>query len=76
MIHSDTSTAPDNTPPGTARLKDYFCPFCSHKLFRGDVKEFRLVCQECNQLVDSSALDAPEEVSATDTLSPAAEESA
>lgn len=37
-------------------LKDYFCPFCNHKLFRGNVTAFKQVCLECNKLVDSTAL--------------------
>ncbi len=41
------------TPPV---LKDYFCPFCGHKLFRGDVNEFNMVCQECNKLVNSKEM--------------------
>lgn len=42
-----------NTQP---ELKDYFCPFCHAKLFRGHVNEFKMVCQECNRLVDSRQL--------------------
>lgn len=37
-------------------LKDYFCPFCHAKLFKGHVNEFKMVCQECNRLVDSRQL--------------------
>jgi len=40
----------------TPELKDYFCPFCHCKLFRGNVSEFKMVCQECNRLVDSNKL--------------------
>lgn len=52
----------------TAELKDYFCPFCHAKLFRGKVSDFKLVCQECNRLVDSSKLpgDADKEDAAKD----------
>ena len=51
--HSADSTAKQ---PATD-LKDYFCPFCGHKLFRGNVNEFRMVCQECNRLVDSNKIE-------------------
>lgn len=37
-------------------LKDYYCPFCNAKLFRGNVKDFKMVCQNCNRLVDSAQL--------------------
>ncbi len=40
-----------------AELKDYHCPFCGHKLFRGKVRDFRMVCHECNRLVDSKKLE-------------------
>ena len=35
-------------------LKDYFCPFCNFKLFRGNVIEFNMVCSHCNKLVRST----------------------
>ncbi len=38
-------------------FKDYFCPFCGHRLFRGKVRDFRMVCHECNQLIDSKKLE-------------------
>lgn len=38
-------------------FKDYFCPFCSQRLFRGKVRDFKMVCQECNRLVDSKKLE-------------------
>ncbi len=58
-------TTPDSFDQenNTQKLKDYYCPFCNHKLFRGNVKEFKMVCQECNRLVDSNNLDP---VTATD----------
>lgn len=37
----------------TDGLQDYFCPFCGHKLFRGKVSEFNMVCSNCNKLVRS-----------------------
>ncbi|MCG8687096.1 MAG: hypothetical protein MI892_19600 [Desulfobacterales bacterium] len=37
----------------TPELKDYYCPYCGYKLFRGSVNEFKMVCMECNRLVDS-----------------------
>ena len=37
-------------------FKDYYCPFCGHRLFRGKVRDFRTVCHECNRLVDSRTL--------------------
>ncbi len=36
-----------------SNIRDYYCPFCNATLFRGHVNEFRMVCQECNRLVDS-----------------------
>jgi uncharacterized Zn finger protein (UPF0148 family) len=42
----------------TAGLTDYFCPFCNHKLFRGKVTEFNMVCSNCNKLVRSSNIPA------------------
>ncbi|HCY85176.1 MAG TPA: hypothetical protein DHV36_08585 [Desulfobacteraceae bacterium] len=62
MIPTDDATSPENKAATAAELKDYFCPFCNHKLFRGRVKEFKLVCQECNKLVDSSTLNQPPEL--------------
>lgn len=58
-----TQNDPDNpitqqTP--NVPLKDYICPFCHSKLFRGNVNEFKMVCMECNKLVDSKTL--PEEI--------------
>lgn len=38
-------------------FKDYFCPFCGYRLFRGKVRYFRMVCHECNRLVDSKKLE-------------------
>lgn len=38
-------------------FKDYYCPFCGHRLFRGKVRDFKMVCHECNRLVDSRALE-------------------
>ena len=40
-------------------LKDYFCPYCGFKLFRGNVNEFKMVCLECNKLVNSNDLKEP-----------------
>ncbi|MCF6248232.1 MAG: hypothetical protein L3J69_12855 [Desulfobacula sp.] len=37
----------------TQGLIDYFCPFCTQKLFRGNVKQFNLVCGNCNKLIKS-----------------------
>ena len=60
MTYPDDFTSPDASPIDSAvrnvKLKDYYCPFCNYKLFRGNVNEFKLVCQECNRLVDSSTL--------------------
>ncbi len=44
----------------TTGLTDYFCPFCDKKLFRGKVKEFNMVCSNCNKLVRSSSIKNPE----------------
>lgn len=38
-------------------FKDYFCPFCGYRLFRGKVRDFKMVCHECNRLVDSRTLE-------------------
>lgn len=46
----------------TAGLTDYFCPFCNHKLFRGKVTEFNMVCSNCNKLVRSSNIPAPKDL--------------
>ena len=60
MTYPDDFTSPEDTNARPAELKDYFCPFCNYKLFRGHVKEFKMVCQECNRLVDSSTLNEPQ----------------
>lgn len=44
----------------TNGLTDYFCPFCDHKIFRGKVAEFNMVCPNCNKLVRSSNIPAQE----------------
>ncbi|NWH04085.1 hypothetical protein [Desulfobacter latus] len=38
-------------------FKDYFCPFCGYKLFRGQVRDYKVVCQTCNRFVDSKKLE-------------------
>lgn len=38
-------------------LKDYFCPFCGYKLFRGQVRDYKMVCHKCNRLVDSKKFE-------------------
>jgi hypothetical protein len=54
------------SPPPISReeteveLTDYFCPFCNFKLFRGNVKEFNMVCSQCNKLVRSAKISNPE----------------
>jgi len=45
----------------TNGLIDYFCPFCDKKLFRGKVKEFNMVCPNCNKLVRSTHITVPDE---------------
>lgn len=57
-----TQNDPDNPIQQTTKtiFKDYICPFCNSKLFRGNVNEFKMVCMECNKLVDSRSL--PEEI--------------
>ncbi len=52
---------PPIVPQRTAvELKDYFCPFCNFKLFRGNVAKFNMVCSQCNKLVRSSMTSAPD----------------
>ncbi|MEH0019905.1 MAG: hypothetical protein V6Z89_09630 [Desulfobacter sp.] len=64
MTDQNTFLPDGNASAATvSELKDYFCPFCNHKLFRGNVNEFKLVCQECNRLVDSRNLDNEAETS-------------
>jgi len=41
-------------------LKDYLCPFCNFKLFRGNVTEYNMVCSQCNKLVRSSMISNSE----------------
>ena len=38
-------------------FKDYFCPFCGDRLFRGKVRDYKMVCHKCNRLVDSKKLE-------------------
>lgn len=38
-------------------FEDYFCPFCGYKLFRGKVRDYKMVCHQCNRLVDSTKLE-------------------
>ena len=47
-------------------FKDYFCPFCGHRLFRGSVRDFKMVCHQCNRLVDSKVLDNAEDNESSD----------
>lgn len=42
---------------GEKEFKDYFCPFCDYKLFRGQVRDYKMVCHKCNRLVDSKKLE-------------------
>lgn len=35
----------------TSNHKDYYCPFCGMKLFRGKVATLKMVCSGCNKLV-------------------------
>ena len=58
------------TTHSSDQLKDYFCPFCNNKLFRGKVNEFRLVCLECNKLVDSRKLSRNQEEKGTPLENP------
>lgn len=59
---SDNETSPPiiNLKPATG-LIDYFCPFCDHKLFRGRVAEFNMLCSNCNKLVRSRDNDPAED---------------
>ena len=38
-------------------FKDYFCPFCGDRLFRGKVRDYKMVCHKCNRFVDSKKLE-------------------
>ena len=38
-------------------FNDYFCPFCGYKLFRGRVRDYKMVCHQCNRLVDSKKFE-------------------
>jgi len=38
-------------------FKDYFCPFCGYKLFRGQVRDYKMVCHTCNRFIDSKKLE-------------------
>jgi len=44
----------------TVGLTDYYCPFCNHKLFRGKVATYTMVCSNCNKLVRSTQDDMEE----------------
>lgn len=44
----------------TTELINYYCPFCNHKLFRGKVATYTMVCSSCNKLVRSPQDDIVE----------------
>ena len=67
QTHDDLNQSPSEHWGPAAKhpdvaLKDYHCPFCGHKLFRGKVHDFKMVCHECNRLVDSSKLEGPSDI--------------
>lgn len=47
----------DPTKGVESEFKDYFCPFCGYKLFRGKVRDYKMLCHQCNRLVDSKKLE-------------------
>ncbi|WP_321494487.1 hypothetical protein [uncultured Desulfobacter sp.] len=57
--HPHNSSGPREEPNQHVEngFKDYFCPFCGYRLFRGKVRDFKMVCHECNRLVDSKTLE-------------------
>jgi len=60
-VENSESILPIITAKTTVELKDYFCPFCNHKLFRGNVTGFNMVCSQCNKLVKSKEIPLREE---------------
>jgi hypothetical protein len=49
----ETNDTPAPFVTGAANLKEYFCPFCSKFLFKGNVKKINMVCHHCQKLVDA-----------------------
>ena len=60
-IENTESILPIISNKTMVELTDYFCPFCNHKLFRGNVKEFNMVCSHCNKLIKSKEIPPREE---------------
>ena len=61
-LQTDASQHPSGPGEGPVKhvekeFKDYFCPFCDNRLFRGKVRDFKMVCHKCNRLVDSKGLE-------------------
>ncbi len=51
---SETNDTPVPFVTGVEGLKEYYCPFCSKFLFKGNVKKINMVCHHCQKLVDAS----------------------
>lgn len=56
MVSSNSTQSPIINQSSDDGFKDHFCPFCNHKLFRGKVKKFNMVCSYCNKLVRSELI--------------------
>ena len=62
ILQTETSQYPSGLgeDPGTdvqKEFENYFCPFCGDKLFRGRVRDYKMVCHKCNRLIDSKKFE-------------------
>ena len=44
-------------------LKEYYCPHCDKFLFKGNIKNLKIVCHHCQEMInaDESDLIRPED---------------
>jgi len=42
-----------NVKPTVHLSRWYFCPHCQKRLFKGCVKTLKMICPNCNKLIDS-----------------------
>ena len=54
VFENQDKADPDTPKKPDTDFTDYFCPYCQHKLFRGNVSVFNMVCPNCNKLVRST----------------------
>ncbi len=63
MVENEANTKSDEVfqdKKNKNQMKDYFCPLCSEKLFKGKVANFKMVCPHCGKLVNSADISSSE----------------